>query len=85
MRKEIQQRLAMASAIAKNPATVFCVQPFASVEDDGGEHLGKLLARMMSNPDRAVLVATDNSFVFAFGDQLEGDQKAPAQGSKQAA
>lgn len=32
MREEIQQRLAMAMAIADDPATVFCVQPFASVD-----------------------------------------------------
>jgi hypothetical protein len=61
----------MAMAIADDPAIVFCVQPFASVQRDGGEKLGKLLARMMVDPDHALLVATGTAFVFAFSrDQL---------------
>ena len=68
MRRKVQQRLSMALAMANDPATVFCVQPFASVERDGGEHLGRLLARVMGDPDRALCVATDTAFVFAFGD-----------------
>jgi len=56
----------MAMAIADDPAIVFCVQPFTSVERDGGEKLGKLLARVMGDPDHALLVATGTAFVFAF-------------------
>jgi hypothetical protein len=70
-REEVQQRLAMILAIADDPATVFCVQPFTSVERDGGKHLGRLLARVMGDPDRGLLVATKKAFVFAFKDQLE--------------
>jgi predicted ABC-type transport system involved in lysophospholipase L1 biosynthesis ATPase subunit len=70
MREEVQQRLAMALAAAGDPATVFCVQPFTSVERDGGEQLGTLLARVMRDPDHALLVATEKAFVFAFRDQL---------------
>lgn len=70
MREEVQRRLAVAMAVAGDPATVFCVQPFASVERDGGEHLGTLLARVMGDPDRALIVVTKKAIVFAFRDQL---------------
>jgi predicted ABC-type transport system involved in lysophospholipase L1 biosynthesis ATPase subunit len=70
MREEVQQRLAMAVAIADDPATVFCVQSFTSVERDGSEKLGKLLARVMDDPDHGLLLATGTAFVFAFRDWL---------------
>lgn len=82
MRKEVEQNLARALAIAEDPATVFCVQPFASLENDGGDHLGRLLARVINDPARALLVATDNAFVFAFGDQLAGNQAPLAEEPK---
>jgi ABC-type lipoprotein export system ATPase subunit len=72
--KDVQQRLALALAIAEEPTTVFCVHPFAAVLDDGGEHLGKLLARVMTEPDRSLLVATDKAFIFAFGKHTRPDQ-----------
>ena len=65
MREEVQQRLATALATVNNPATVFCVQPFASVERDGGKNLGRLLSRVMRDPDHALVVATETAFVFA--------------------
>jgi len=66
VREEVQQRLATALATVNNPATVFCVQPFTSVARDGGENLGSLLARVMRDPDHALVVATGTAFVFAF-------------------
>ncbi len=70
MRKEVQQRLARGLELADDPATVFCVHPFTSVERDGGEQLGKLLARVIGDPDHSLVVATEKAFVFAFQDQL---------------
>ncbi len=70
MREEVQQRLAMAMAIADDPAIVFCVHPFTSVERDGGEKLGNLLARVMGDPDHSLLVVTGTAFVFAFSRDL---------------
>jgi hypothetical protein len=72
--KDVQQRIAMGLAIAEDPATVYCVHPFASVQNDGGEHLGKLLARVMTEPDHSLLVATGNAFIFAFGRHTRPDQ-----------
>ena len=70
MREEAQQRLAMALAAVNDPATVFCVQPFTSAERDGGKNLGRLLTRVMRDPDHALVVATGTAFVFAFVNQL---------------
>lgn len=72
--KDVQQRIAMGLAIAGDPATVYCIQPFASVNADGGEHLGRLLARVMSEPDHSLLVATGDAFIFAFGRHTRPDQ-----------
>jgi ABC-type lipoprotein export system ATPase subunit len=66
VREEVQQRLAMALAAVNKPATVFCVQPFTSAERDGGKNLGRLLTRVMRDPDHAMVVATSTAFVFAF-------------------
>jgi hypothetical protein len=71
MREEIERRLAAAHVVAGDPSTVFCVQPFELLERDGGERLGRLLARVMADPDQALIVATKSAFVFAFGNQLE--------------
>ena len=70
IREGAQQRLALALAAANDPATVFCVQPFTSVECDGGKNLGRLLTRVMRDPDHALVIATGTAFVFAFVNQL---------------
>lgn len=54
----------------EDPATVFCVEKYDAVEADGGVRLGRLLARLIRDPDHAFIVATTNAFVFAYGDQL---------------
>jgi len=71
VREEVQQRLAVALAAVNDPASVFCVQPFTSVERDGGKNLGRLLTRVMRDPDHALVVATETAFVFAFVIELE--------------
>jgi hypothetical protein len=75
MREKVRQRLEMALGVTEDPATVFCVQPFSSVEHDGGELLGTLLARMMGDPNHSLLVVTEKAFVFGFGDQLGRSEK----------
>ena len=68
-REEMQERLDRARAVTEDPAAVLCIEPFAAVERDGGAHLGTLLSRVMADPKRALLVTTEDAFVFAFGDQ----------------
>jgi ABC-type lipoprotein export system ATPase subunit len=82
MRNKIQERLALSQSIASNPNTVFCVEPFNSLSNDNSERLGKLLMRVMNNPDHAMLVATQEAFVFAFADRVAGgESEAGAQTS----
>jgi ABC-type lipoprotein export system ATPase subunit len=70
MRNEIQDRLVLAQSVAADPATIFCVEPFNSLDGEGSERMGKLLTRVIRNPDRALVVATRDSLVFAFADQI---------------
>jgi len=72
-RIEIQERLAKAMTAAEDPAAVFCIEPLASVERDGGERLGRLMSRLIREPDRGFLVATTNAFIFGFNDRLDGN------------
>ena len=44
---------------------------FELLSRDGGEGLGRLLARLAPAPDRALIVAPENAFVFAFARHLE--------------
>jgi len=74
MRNQIQERLALSQNIAANPNTVFCVEPFSSLSNENSERLGKLLMRVMNNPDRSMLVATQEAFVFAFADRVNGNE-----------
>lgn len=73
IREEVRQRLALAPAAANDAATVFCVQPFTSVERDGGKNLGRLLTRVMRDPEHALVLATGTAFVFAFVHELARD------------
>ena len=56
----------MAQAVAHDPHTVFCVEPLSSVQDENGNRLARLLARVVANPHRSLLVVTENEFVFGF-------------------
>jgi len=70
IRKDVQQRLVNAITTADDTGAVFCIEPFSSVERDGGDNLGRLLARLIRDPDHTFVVATTNAFVFAFGGEL---------------
>ncbi len=70
VRIQICRCLSNAISLAQDPATLFCIEPFNSVDEDGGGRLGRLLARAMRNPDRTALVVAEHAFVFAFADHL---------------
>lgn len=76
MREAIQRSLETSRDISEGPATVFCVQPFTSVERDNGERLGRLLARVMA--DHSLLVATAPAFVSAFNEHSNLEQGTPS-------
>jgi ABC-type lipoprotein export system ATPase subunit len=70
-RTEIRERLAKAMITAEDPGVVFCVEPIGAAERDGGDRLGRLLARLINDPDRGFVVATTNAFIFAFAGQRD--------------
>ena len=65
-RAAVQDRLGLAQTVALDPSAVFCIEPFSSLTNGNAQRLGNLLARVMANPDRALVVATGEAFVFAF-------------------
>jgi ABC-type lipoprotein export system ATPase subunit len=76
-RTEIQERLAKAMNATERPAALFCIERFEAVEQDGGDRLGRLLARLIRDPEHAFIVATTNAFVFAFDDQVGRREDVP--------
>lgn len=65
-REEVQGQLEKAMALANDPSTVFCVEPFDSVQDESGPRLSNLLAKVASDPARSLMVVTGEAFVFGF-------------------
>ena len=91
IREEVYHGLAKTLTVADDARTIFCIQPFASVNRDNGQQLGTLLARVMSDPKNAMLILTADAFVFGFRNQLDANQdpvlavpKAPLQQSSPA-
>ena len=76
-RIKIQERLTKAKTLAEDPTVLYCIEPFAKVAQDGGNGLGRLLARLGRDPDHGSVVATTNAFVFAFGGQVDRGEKRP--------
>jgi ABC-type lipoprotein export system ATPase subunit len=74
-RKEVYQTLARALAGTRNPRTVFCIQPFATVKRDHGRQLGTMLARLMTDTNNAFLISTSDAFIFAFGNKLGANER----------
>ena len=73
-RTEIRKRLAKAMITVEDPGVVFCVEPIGAAERDGGERLGRLLARLINDPDRGFIVVNSNAFIFAFAGQRDRDE-----------
>ncbi len=71
IRNTVQDRLGLAREVALGSTTVFCVQPYDSLSGGNEERLGSLMARVMADPDHALIVATDEAFVFAFAGTRE--------------
>ena len=80
-RIQIQESLVKAMTASENPAALLYIEPFASVDQDGGERLGRLLARVIREPNRAFITATSNAFVFTFDDQIAHHGDGPNGGA----
>jgi putative ABC transport system ATP-binding protein len=65
-----QQRVAIARALACNPKLLLCDEPTSSLDHESGQSVMQLLAGMAKAPDRAVIVVTHDSRIFAFADRI---------------
>lgn len=79
-RTEIRDRLAKAMITVEDPGVVFRVEPIGAAERVGGERLGRLLARLINDPDRGFIIVNSTAFIFAFVGQRDPDDlnKVPA-------
>src|SRR5262245_34861464 len=65
-----QQRVAIARALVHEPRLLVCDEPTAALDAASGQTVMELLRKVAVQPDRAVIVVTHDSRVFAFGDRI---------------
>jgi putative ABC transport system ATP-binding protein len=64
-----QQRVAVARALIHGPRLVVCDEPTSALDSKTGSTVLELLRTVAVHPDRAVLVATHDNRIGAFGDR----------------
>ncbi|MCB9867382.1 MAG: ABC transporter ATP-binding protein [Phycisphaerales bacterium] len=64
-----QQRVAIARALVHHPRLLVCDEPTSALDERTGHAIMELLYGVAVDPERAVLVVTHDSRVFAFGDR----------------
>lgn len=64
-----QQRVAIARALVHHPRLLVCDEPTSALDERTGHAIMELLYGVAVDPQRAVLVVTHDSRVFAFGDR----------------
>lgn len=65
-----QQRVAIARALVHRPKLLVCDEPTAALDAKSGQTVMELLRNVAIDPQRAVIVVTHDSRVFAFGDRI---------------
>jgi putative ABC transport system ATP-binding protein len=65
-----QQRVAVARALAGDPAVILADEPTAALDSENGHQVMALLARIAQEKDRAVLAVTHDPRTHAFADRI---------------
>jgi putative ABC transport system ATP-binding protein len=64
------QRVAVARALASNPAVVFADEPTASLDAENGQAVMQLLTRLVRERDVTLVVVTHDNRIFAYADRV---------------
>jgi putative ABC transport system ATP-binding protein len=64
-----QQRVAIARALIHEPRLLVCDEPTSALDARSGHTVMELIKQVAVQPERAVIVVTHDSRVFAFGDR----------------
>ena len=64
------QRVAVARALANDPALVLADEPTASLDAKNGQEVMRLLRRLVAQEGRTAVVVTHDSRIFSFADQI---------------
>ncbi len=65
-----QQRVAIARALVHEPRLLVCDEPTSALDAENGRITMELIQRIAVQPDRAVIVVTHDSRVYAFADRI---------------
>ncbi len=65
-----QQRVAIARALVHEPRLLVCDEPTSALDAENGRITMELIQRVAVQPDRAVIVVTHDSRVYAFADRI---------------
>ena len=65
-----QQRVAIARALVHDPRLIFCDEPTSNLDSETGHSMMKILRGVARSPDRALVVVTHDSRIFAFADRV---------------
>jgi putative ABC transport system ATP-binding protein len=65
-----QQRVAIARALVHEPRLVVCDEPTSALDHETGQRVMELLRSVASRDDRALLVVTHDSRIFALADRI---------------
>jgi putative ABC transport system ATP-binding protein len=65
-----QQRVAIARALVHEPRLLVCDEPTSALDAENGRITMELIERIAVQPDRAVIVVTHDSRVYAFADRI---------------